>query len=942
MHKSGDLAFVLHAHLPYVRHRETDQALEERWLHEAVAECYIPLLESFFRLREDRVPFTLTVSLSPTLTAMLGDVDLQGRFSRHLERLIELTDRELDRTASDPGLHRLAAYHAARLRRVRSFFLDRSGDILGAFAELEKSRHLELITCAATHSFFPLLHTKEAIRAQIMTAADTHEQVFGTAPRGFWLPECGYVPAVDELLEQAGVEYFFVSRHGLQSADPPPVFGNLAPVLTPHGIAAFAVDTEAGRQVWSSKEGYPGDPEYLEYYRDAGFDLPLDYVLPYIHPDGVRINTGIKYHRITGTGEHKELYNPDRARERAASHARHFLDARREQLRNGGAAIGRRPVTVAAFDAELFGHWWHEGPLWLEHVLRLAQTDDVVQPASPGQFLERCDEWQSCALPMSSWGRDGYAQVWVNGRNDWIYPHLHTAELRMRELAGRMEPSRVPAATRRAVRQAMRELLLAQASDWAFMMDGGTTVEYATRRTRTHIDQFTRLYGMVREGRIDPAYVRRLERETPLFTRADPGLYLDPETATRRRATAGGARADAGTLRILILSWEFPPLTVGGLSRHVYDLTRCLADLDCDVHVVTVSTQGTPAHETVQGVRVHRVTVNRPDGGEFIHWTLALNAAMVEECRQLIEEDGLPFDLIHAHDWLVAYAAGELKRLYEIPLAATIHATEHGRNNGIHTELQRRISDIEWRLTYEAGEVIVCSTYMKREVQEIFSLPPDKISVLPNGVDPAALQIEGERAANPPDGERIVIFLGRLVREKGVQTLIEAAPAILAAAPDVRFVIVGKGPMLGDLRRQAEDLGVAHRVHFTGFVTDEERNKWLHRAAVAVFPSLYEPFGIVALEAMAANVPVVVSDVGGLADVVDHGRTGYRMVPGDAGSLAFHAADLLADRERANRLAQAARQDMDRFDWTRIARETIAVYQRCIAAANRETGGDPQ
>ncbi len=942
MHATGSLSFVLHAHLPYIRHRETDHALEERWLYETITESYIPLLESFLRLEKDRVPFTVTVSLSPTLVAMLADADLQDRFARHIGRLIELTDRELERTARDPATHHVAVYHAARLRRVQEFFLSRSGNLLGAFADLGKSGRLELITCSATHAFIPLLHTKEAMRAQIMTAVLAHERVFGAPPRGFWLPECGYVPAVDEVLDEAGVEYFFISRHGLQSADPVPVFGDLSPVLTPRGVAAFAGDSEAARQVWSSKEGYPGDPEYLEYYRDVGFDLPLDYVRPYIHPEGIRINTGIKYHRVTGAGDHKELYSPERAGGRAAAHAAHFLAARREQLRRGAAAIGRQPVTVAAFDAELFGHWWHEGPLWLENVLRKA-AEDAVRVSSPGQYLELYDEWQSCDLAMSSWGRDGYAQVWVNERNDWIYPQLHTAELRMRELAGKTAGPDTAPAVRRAGRQAMRELLLAQASDWAFMMDNGTTVEYARRRTAAHLEHFTRLYDMIRDGAVEAAYVRRREQETPLFAAVDPGLYLDPEAAWRRSAALRAN--DAGQpdgLRIVMLSWEFPPLTVGGLSRHVYDLTRRLADLNCEVHVITVSTQDAPAHEVVQGVHVHRVTVRRPDGGEFIHWTLALNMAMVDACRKLVEEDGLAFDLIHAHDWLVGYAASELGRLYGLPLATTIHATEHGRNDGIHTDLQRRISDIEWRLTYDAREVIVCSTYMKREVEDVFTLPPEKVSVLPNGVDPAALQVAGAPGRRPAGEERIVVFLGRLVREKGVQTLIEATPAILAGQPDARIVIIGKGPMQNDLQRQAQVTGVEHRVHFAGFVTDDERNEWLHRASVAVFPSLYEPFGIVALEAMAAGVPVVVSDVGGLADVVEHGRTGYRMIPGDARSLATFVVKLLGDAEHAGVLAQAARQDVERFDWTRIARETIDVYRRCIAAAIRETGGVPQ
>ncbi|GAX88926.1 glycosyltransferase family 4 protein [Effusibacillus lacus] len=328
---------------------------------------------------------------------------------------------------------------------------------------------------------------------------------------------------------------------------------------------------------------------------------------------------------------------------------------------------------------------------------------------------------------------------------------------------------------------------------------------------------------------------------------------------------------------------------------------------------------------------MHRVHVMKPDGGEFVHWAFQLNLMMLDACRMLADS-GLRFDLIHAHDWLVCYAAKTLKNLFELPLVATIHATEHGRNQGIHTELQRYISSMEWKLTYEAQRVIVCSTYMQEEVERVFQLPHGKLEVIPNGVDPELLgqreQHIGAKHRYAGENERIVLFVGRLVREKGVHTLLEAVPSILADCPEAKVVIAGKGPAKEELEQLTDRLGIRGKVLFAGFVSDEERNRLYGMADVAVFPSLYEPFGIVALEAMAAGVPVVVADVGGLADVVQNGHNGLKMLPGDACSLSRQIRDLLANPQWAKRLAETALNEIGRYNWNRIAQQTIDAYKK--------------
>ncbi len=920
----GYIALVLHAHLPYVRHPEEEFYLEERWLYEAITETYIPLLQVLRGLHRDGVPCRLTLSLSPPLVTMLSDELLQRRYLRHLALLLELAEREVKRTAAMPEFHDTALEYERLLRAAKAFYLDYDGNIVKAFRDLQDEGVLQIITSAATHAFLPYVKTRGAWRAQIASAVAVHEAHFGSRPQGIWLPECGFAPGLDEVLREFGVNFFFIDTHALQAAQPEPVFGTFSPILTPAGAAAFARDADASRQVWSAAQGYPGDPEYREFYRDIGHDLDLETIRPYIHPAGIRVDTGFKYYRVTGAGADKAPYRFAAARKRAAQHAEHFLSRCRTAVDEAWQHMGRRPIQVATFDAELFGHWWYEGPVWIDQLFRqLQRSDGAVLPVTPPEYLSLYDDYQMCDLSFSSWGRGGYGEVWLQDDNDWIYPALHAGERLMSELADRyVEPEPLE---ERALRQAARELMLAQSSDFAFIMDAKTVVDYAVKRTQQHVNRFLRLHAMLTAGPIDEIWLSAVEELDRIFPAVDYRFYQ-----TENRIVPWTSLSPVSDrYRVLFLSWEFPPMTVGGLSRHVYDLSRFLSRGDLEVHVLTPEVEGWPAHEVVEGVHVHRIPVIRPDGGEFVHWAFQMNLMMIDAGRKLLSE-GLRVDLIHAHDWLVSYAARTLKNESGIPLVATIHATEHGRNGGIFTDLQRYIHHLEWKLTYEASQVILCSTYMKREVADLFSLPPEKLHVIANGVDPALLRTQNVRETRDAESQ-IVLFVGRLVREKGVQTLIAAAPMIVAACPDAQIAILGKGPEMEELKRQAAEIGGVECVRFYGFVSDEDRNAFLHQAAAAVFPSLYEPFGIVALEAMAAGTPVVVSDVGGLADVVRHEETGLKMVPDDPHSLAQQVIRLLQQPALARSYAEAATAELEFYDWNRIAKQTTEVYRTALS-----------
>ena len=389
-------------------------------------------------------------------------------------------------------------------------------------------------------------------------------------------------------------------------------------------------------------------------------------------------------------------------------------------------------------------------------------------------------------------------------------------------------------------------------------------------------------------------------------------------------------------MRIMMFSWEYPPKSVGGLAQHVYDLTSALVESGQEVDLITVGDNGLPSVEEVNGINVHRVTPYDLTPTHFIPWIIQLNISMLEVAVSLFNKE--QYDLVHAHDWLVAYAGRALKHIYKVPLVATIHATEYGRNNGLHNDDQRFISDVEWWLSFEAWRVICCSSYMEDELKKVFGLPKDKLSVIYNGVDIENYQPQGStdalktfRNQYAAPEEKIVFFVGRLVKEKGVQVLLESAPQILKYHPKTKFIIAGKGPMMSELRDKALDLGVAERVIFTGYVDDDTRNLLYAASDVAVFPSLYEPFGIVALEGMATRTPVVVSDTGGLSEIIEHNVDGLKAFMGNPISLADNILKVLMDDKTARRLSRTAYHKVtDYYSWHRIARKTIKVYEEVL------------
>ena len=389
-------------------------------------------------------------------------------------------------------------------------------------------------------------------------------------------------------------------------------------------------------------------------------------------------------------------------------------------------------------------------------------------------------------------------------------------------------------------------------------------------------------------------------------------------------------------LNVMMFSWEFPPRIIGGISPHVYFLSKSLAKNGVKVHVVTCDFPGAPDHETVDGVEIYRIDSYKNPSPDFATWVYLMNLNMQKEAAAIAAKLPEPIDVFHAHDWLVATTGIGLKHVFRKPLLVTMHSTEIGRREGLHTSTEKMINETEAWLTYEAWRVVCCSDYMVQHVKWAFGLPSDKLAMVPNGVNPHAYEalekqdLRDFRLKFALPQEKIVLYVGRLVYEKGIHILINAVPKILAKV-DAKFVIVGSGYMQEQLSNIVKSMGLEHKVLFTGFVDEENLLKLQKVADVSVVPSLFEPFGIVALEAMAAKSPVIVSDTGGLGEIVDHDVTGVKVYPNNTDSLAWGITKILTDDNFSRKLRENAYKTvLEKYDWNKIAQQTRHMYEAVL------------
>jgi 1,4-alpha-glucan branching enzyme len=522
---AGELALVLHAHLPYVRSGEPG-SLEGDWYYQALQECYLPLLQVLEEAAADpgQRP-RLTLGLSPTLLSLLDDEELNRGFLPWLrlrQDLLELT----------PDEGRTAAHHLGTTMAAMVVDWQRChGKLLPRFRRLQGLGVLDLMTCAATHGYLPLLREcPEAVRAQLSTAVREHERLIGQPPLGLWLPECAYYEGLDQVLVQNGLRYSVLDAHGLLHASPRPRYGVYAPICSPAGAAFFGRDSHSTLPVWSASQGYPGDGVYREFHRDLGWDLPESLLAEH----GIRSSRplGLKWHRVTSQTcalESKAPYEPAAAALRVSQHAAEYLAGRAAQSHNLAATIGRPPLLVAPFDAELFGHWWFEGPAFLAELFRQAAAAEI-RFTTLRETLESNLTLQVCRPSPSSWGRGGYHDYWLNETNGWVVGEWQRAS---RAMVRRVNRGVGSSEHRAWLIQAGRELLLAQSSDWSFILRAGTTTELARERIHRHLDRFWRLLLAIDQGTdLPPLWLDAVRREDGLFPLLSGAEWASPSVGT--------------------------------------------------------------------------------------------------------------------------------------------------------------------------------------------------------------------------------------------------------------------------------------------------------------------------------------------------------------------------------------------------------------------------
>ena len=504
----GKLAFVLHAHLPYVRKSEKN-SLEEDWLFQAILESYLPLLqvmESSEKLNDNG---KLTISLSPTLLSLLKDPEIKAKFPEWIMTRIDLLN-ELSREDK--------AYSEFLLKRLQKQLKDWEkcqGDLIIRFKNLSKTGFLDIMTCAATHGYLPILReNEETVIGQIKTAIHFHENIFEFKPLGIWLPECAYYENLDNILLNCGIRYAVLDGHGILNSKPRPRYGVYAPICSRRGVAFFGRDSESTLPVWSSREGFPGHGSYREFHKDLGWELPLSK----LEEKGISCNRplGLKYHRITNSaiplGE-KEFYREKEANNKAKEDAENYLLQRSKQLKNLNISTSFNPILIAPFDAELFGHWWYEGPIFLNHIFQNS-TKYSIKLTHLKDILSNKPQIQICDPSPSSWGQGGYHNYWLNDKNSWIVPEISKAGEIFTRIVSRNSFDDIK---RRILKQAARELLLAQSSDWSFILRAGTTTELAKDRINRHLSRFWELIEYLDKECKNYSLLEKIETEDRIF-----------------------------------------------------------------------------------------------------------------------------------------------------------------------------------------------------------------------------------------------------------------------------------------------------------------------------------------------------------------------------------------------------------------------------------------
>ncbi|MBA7495040.1 1,4-alpha-glucan branching enzyme [subsurface metagenome] len=556
----GSFSFIFHSHLPYVR-KAGVWPFGEEWLHEALSETYIPLLDVFYNLIEEGEKPKATIGITPVLAEQLNDPYLSERFQKYMEIKIEECEEDIKRNASNPKLRDLAIFYKGFFNEIISSYIDRYNyDVIGAFRKLQDEGFIEIITCAATHGYLPLLGRDSAINAQIKVGVESYKRLFGREPKGIWLPECayrhgyewispvegeyaqkGFRPGIEKFLIENKIKYFIVDTHTIEGGKTMGVYALRFPVLqklyqqsvreykeikvdepkttfSPYllkynddFIAIVGRNEKAGLQVWSGEWGYPGDGWYREFHKKDSI-------------------SGLQYWRVTGSDVDlgsKALYEPNMVMTRVEENSDHFVHMVYSLLKDYKKQTGKNGIVAAPYDSELFGHWWFEGPKWIKQILKTIGKIEELDMTTISEYLEKFVPEVTIRIPESSWGEGGHHWVWLNKDTYWIWPHIYESEKKMEDLAKKYRKTDDDF-IKRVLNQAARELLLLESSDWPFLITTWQARDYASNRFSEHLDSFRNLVDAVEQGRKDKEfrkYLETIEEKDKVFPNIDFTIY---------------------------------------------------------------------------------------------------------------------------------------------------------------------------------------------------------------------------------------------------------------------------------------------------------------------------------------------------------------------------------------------------------------------------------
>jgi len=519
MNNKSKICFVLNAHLPYVKHEENSKKIYQRWFFDALTETYLPLLHVLLKLKNDKVPYKINISFSSTFLSMLKDEQLLNEYVDHLDQLIIFSKEELKRTKGTEEEQVASFYHQFFSRKKTNFLNKYNKNLIKVFDDLEKAGYINILTSTATYNFLPFFQDEPLMnRVQFNIAREYHYKIFKRYPKGAFLPSCGYYEGVEYILDEQHLAYSFLDSSAISKLEYESPYAYYAPINIENSYhQSFINDTKGYQMIWDKENGYPSHDSYRDFYYDIGFALENHQINPYFYENDRKICTGFKYQNKVG-----KIYSRELAKKQIQKDAQDFIKLYEEKAKVIENEIDREALFNMSFDAELFGHWWFEGPLWIEAVLRGISKTNTLETIFPHDYLKKYPKNPILKPHYSSWGYDNYGSVWLDNTNRWIYRLLQEIINDFFDLYRRYNGD---FGTRnRFLTQALKEILLVQSSDWAFIMANGSTVSYAVKRVKEHILRFREIFSSALGKKLDVKYLVNLEKEQEFLLDLDSNL----------------------------------------------------------------------------------------------------------------------------------------------------------------------------------------------------------------------------------------------------------------------------------------------------------------------------------------------------------------------------------------------------------------------------------